>query len=180
MARLKDYYKKEIVPRLTKDFAYKNVMQVPKITKIVVNMGLGEALSNIKILDSASEEISLITGQRPVITKARKSVANFKLREGNPIGCAVTLRREKMYEFLDRLVNVALPRVRDFRGISPKGFDGRGNYTFGIKEQIIFPEISYDKIDKIKGMNITVVTSAKTDEEARSLLRYLGMPFAGS
>ncbi len=180
MARLKDYYKKEIVPRLTKDFAYKNVMQVPKITKIVVNMGLGEALSNIKILDSASEEISLITGQRPIITKARRSVANFKLREGNPIGCAVTLRREKMYEFLDRLVNVALPRVRDFRGISPKGFDGRGNYTFGIKEQIIFPEISYDKIDKIKGMNITVVTTAKTDEEARSLLRYLGMPFAGS
>jgi large subunit ribosomal protein L5 len=180
MARLKDYYKKEIVPRLTKDFGYKNVMQVPKITKIVVNMGLGEALSNIKILDSASEEISLITGQRPVITKARKSVANFKLREGNPIGCAVTLRREKMYEFLDRLVNVALPRVRDFRGISPKGFDGRGNYTFGIKEQIIFPEISYDKIDKIKGMNITIVTTAKTDEEARSLLRYLGMPFAGS
>jgi len=180
MARLKDYYKKEIVPRLTKDFGYKNVMQVPKITKIVVNMGLGEALSNIKILDSASEEISLITGQQPVITKARKSVANFKLREGNPIGCAVTLRREKMYEFLDRLVNVALPRVRDFRGISPKGFDGRGNYTFGIKEHIIFPEISYDKIDKIKGMNITVVTTAKTDEEARSLLRYLGMPFAGS
>jgi large subunit ribosomal protein L5 len=180
MARLKDYYKKEIVPRLTKDFGYKNVMQVPRITKIVVNMGLGEALSNIKILDSASEEISLITGQRPVITKARKSVANFKLREGNPIGCAVTLRREKMYEFLDRLVNVALPRVRDFRGISPKGFDGRGNYTFGIKEQIIFPEISYDKIDKIKGMNITVVTTAKTDEEARSLLRYLGMPFAAS
>jgi large subunit ribosomal protein L5 len=180
MARLKDYYKKEIVPRLTKDFNYKNVMQVPKITKIVVNMGLGEALSNIKILDSASDEIALITGQRPVITRARRSVANFKLREGNPIGCSVTLRREKMYEFLDRLVNVALPRVRDFRGISPKGFDGRGNYTFGIKEQIIFPEISYDKIDKIKGMNITVVTTAKTDEEARSLLRYLGMPFAGS
>jgi large subunit ribosomal protein L5 len=180
MARLKDYYKKEVVSRLTKDFAYKNVMQVPRITKIVVNMGLGEALSNIKILDSASEEIALITGQRPVITRARKSVANFKLREGNPIGCAVTLRREKMYEFLDRLVNVALPRVRDFRGISPKGFDGRGNYTFGIKEQIIFPEISYDKIDKIKGMNITIVTTANTDEEARSLLKYLGMPFGGS
>jgi len=180
MARLKDYYKKEVVSRLTKDYAYKNVMQVPRITKIVVNMGLGEALSNIKILDSASDEIALITGQRPVINRARKSVANFKLREGNPIGCSVTLRREKMYEFLDRLVNVALPRVRDFRGISPKGFDGRGNYTFGIKEQIIFPEISYDKIDKIKGMNITVVTTAKTDEEGRSLLRYLGMPFAGS
>jgi large subunit ribosomal protein L5 len=180
MARLKDYYKKEIVSRLTKDFGYKNAMQVPRITKIVVNMGLGEALSNIKILDSAADEIGLITGQRPIITRARKSVANFKLREGNPIGCAVTLRREKMYEFLDRLVNVALPRVRDFRGISPKGFDGRGNYTFGIKEQIIFPEISYDKIDQIKGMNITVVTTAKTDEEARSLLRYLGMPFAGS
>jgi large subunit ribosomal protein L5 len=180
MARLKDYYKKEVVSRLTKDFGYKNAMQVPRITKIVVNMGLGEALSNIKILDSAADEIGLITGQRPIITRARKSVANFKLREGNPIGCAVTLRREKMYEFLDRLVNVALPRVRDFRGISPKGFDGRGNYTFGIKEQIIFPEISYDKIDQIKGMNITVVTTAKTDEEARSLLRYLGMPFAGS
>jgi large subunit ribosomal protein L5 len=156
MARLKDYYKKEVVSRLTKDFGYKNAMQVP------------------------ADEIGLITGQRPIITRARKSVANFKLREGNPIGCAVTLRREKMYEFLDRLVNVALPRVRDFRGISPKGFDGRGNYTFGIKEQIIFPEISYDKIDQIKGMNITVVTTAKTDEEARSLLRYLGMPFAGS
>jgi large subunit ribosomal protein L5 len=180
MARLKDYYKKEIVPRLTKDFNYKNVMQVPKVTKVIVNMGLGEALSNVKILDSAAEEIALITGQRPVITRARKSVANFKLREGNPIGCSVTLRREKMYEFLDRLVNVALPRVRDFRGISPKGFDGRGNYTFGIREQIIFPEISYDKIDKIKGMNITVVTTANTDEEARSLLRYLGVPFAAA
>jgi large subunit ribosomal protein L5 len=180
MARLKEYYKKEIVSRLTKDFGYKNVMQVPKITKIVVNMGLGEALQNIKILDSAAEEIGLITGQRPVITRAKKSVANFKLREGNPIGCAVTLRREKMYEFLDRLVNVALPRVRDFRGISPKGFDGRGNYTFGIREQIIFPEISYDKIDKIKGMNITIVTTAKTDEEARALLKYMGMPFATS
>jgi large subunit ribosomal protein L5 len=178
MARLKDYYKKEIVARLTKDFAYKNVMQVPKITKIIVNMGLGEALTNIKILDSAAEEIALITGQRPVVTRARKSIANFKLRTGNPIGCSVTLRREKMYEFLDRLVNVALPRVRDFRGVSSKGFDGRGNYTFGIKEQIIFPEISYDKIDKIKGMNITVVTTARTDEEGRALLRYLGMPFA--
>ncbi len=178
MARLKDYYKQEIVSRLTKDFSYKNVMEVPKITKIIVNMGLGEALSNIKILDSAAEEISLIAGQKPVITRARKSIANFKLREGNPIGCSVTLRREKMYEFLDRLVNVALPRVRDFRGISPKGFDGRGNYTFGIREQIIFPEISYDKIDKIKGMNITIVTTAKTDQEARSLLGYLGMPFA--
>jgi large subunit ribosomal protein L5 len=180
MARLKDYYKKEIISRLTKDFGYKNVMQVPRITKVIVNMGLGEALSNIKILDSAAEEIALITGQRPVITRARRSVANFKLREGNPIGCAVTLRREKMYEFLDRLVNVALPRVRDFRGISPKGFDGRGNYTFGIREQIIFPEISYDKIDKIKGMNITIVTTANTDEEARSLLRYLGVPFAAA
>jgi large subunit ribosomal protein L5 len=180
MARLKEYYKKEIVSRLTKDFGYKNVMQVPKITKIIVNMGLGEALQNIKILDSAAEEIGLITGQKPVITRAKKSVANFKLREGNPIGCAVTLRREKMYEFLDRLVNVALPRVRDFRGISPKGFDGRGNYTFGVREQIIFPEISYDKIDKIKGMNITIVTTAKTDEEARALLKYMGMPFATS
>jgi len=177
MIRIKEYYKKEVIPKLMKDFEYKNVMQVPKLTKVVVNMGLGEALQNIKILDSAAEELSLITGQKPVITRAKKPIAAFKLREGNPIGCSVTLRRAKMYEFFDRLVNIALPRVRDFRGISPDAFDGRGNYTLGIKEQIIFPEISYDKIDKIKGMNITVVTTAKTDEEARALLGYLGMPF---
>jgi large subunit ribosomal protein L5 len=178
MARLKEYYKKEVIPQLEKEFGYKNIMQVPKITKIVVNMGLGEALQNIKILESASEEIASITGQKPVITRAKKSIASFKLRDGNPIGCMVTLRREKMYEFLDRLINIALARVRDFRGVSPKGFDGRGNYTLGIKEQIIFPEISYDKIDKIKGMNITIVTTAGTDEEGRALLAYFGMPFS--
>ncbi len=179
MARLKEYYKKEIVPQLQKDFGYANVMQVPKITKIVVNMGLGEALQNIKVLESASDEIASIAGQRPVVTRAKKSIASFKLRDGNPIGSMVTLRREKMYEFLDRLVNIALARVRDFRGVSPKGFDGRGNYTLGIKEQIIFPEISYDKIDKIKGMNITIVTTANTDEEGKALLAYFGMPFSG-
>jgi len=177
-ARLKEFYKKDIIPKMMKDFSYKNVMEVPKVTKVVVNMGLGEALQNIKVLDSATEEIAGMTGQHPVITRARKSIASFKLREGNPIGCMVTLRRERMYEFLDRLINAALPRVRDFRGISPKGFDGRGNFTMGIKEEIIFPEISYDKIDKIKGLNITVVTTAKTDEEGRALLAHLGMPFA--
>jgi large subunit ribosomal protein L5 len=177
MARLKKQYREEIVPRLMKDFGYKNVMQVPKITKIVINMGLGEALQNIKILDSATEEIASMTGQHPVVTKAKKPIASFKLRAGNPIGCMVTLRRERMYEFLDRLVNIALPRVRDFRGISPDAFDGRGNYTLGIKEQIIFPEISYDKIDKIKGLNITIATTARTDEEGKALLGYLGMPF---
>ncbi len=177
MARLKDLYIKDIVPQLTKDFNYKSVMQVPKIEKIVVNMGLGEAIQNVKILDSASEELATITGQKAVITKAKKSIASFKLRQGMPIGCMVTLRRERMYEFLDRLVNVSLPRVRDFKGVSPKGFDGQGNYSLGIKEQLIFPEINYDKIDKIKGMNITIVTSAKTDEEGRALLRLLGMPF---
>lgn len=177
MARLKEEYKKEIIPKLMKDFGYKSVMQVPKIEKIVVNMGLGEALQNIKILDNASKEIATITGQKPVITRARKSIASFKLREGNPIGCMVTLRREKMYEFLDRLVNATLPRVRDFRGVSPNAFDGRGNYSIGIKEEIIFPEINYDKIDKIKGLNVTIVTSAETDEEGKALLTYLGMPF---
>lgn len=177
-ARLKEYYKKEIIPKMIKDFSYKNVMQVPKVTKVVVNMGLGEALQNIKVLDSATDEITDMTGQHPVITRARKSIASFKLREGNPIGCMVTLRRERMYEFLDRLINASLPRVRDFRGVSPKGFDGRGNFTMGIKEEIIFPEISYDKIDKIKGLNITIVTTAKTDEEGRALLTHLGMPFA--
>lgn len=177
MARLNEVYKNEIVPQLTKDFGYSNIMQVPKIEKIVVNMGLGEAIQNVKILDSAVEELAMITGQKTVITKAKKSIASFKLRQGMPIGCMVTLRREKMYEFLDRLINVALPRVRDFKGVSGKGFDGRGNYSLGIKEQLIFPEINYDKIDKIKGLNITIVTSAKSDEEGKALLKQLGMPF---
>jgi large subunit ribosomal protein L5 len=177
MARLKELYKKEMIPQLTKEFSYRNVMEVPKLEKIVINMGLGEAIQNVKILDSAAAEMMSIAGQKPVITKARKSIASFKLREGMPIGCMVTLRKEKMYEFLDRLVNVALPRVRDFKGVSPKGFDGRGNYSLGVKEQLIFPEINYDKVDKIKGMNITVVTTAKTDEEGRALLKLLGMPF---
>ena len=176
MARLKEQYKNEIVPALMKEYGYKSVMQVPKIVKVVVNMGLGEAITNIKITDSAAKEIGQITGQRPVITRAKQSIANFKLRKGMPIGCMVTLRRDRMYEFLDRLINVALPRVRDFKGLSPKAFDGRGNYSIGIKEQIIFPEIDYDKIDKIKGLNITVVTTAVTDEESKSLLRHFGMP----
>lgn len=176
-ARLRGKYKDEVVPALMKEFGYGNVMQVPKIEKIVVNMGLGEAIANAKILDSAVEQLGLITGQKPVVTKARKSIANFKLRQGQSIGAMVTLRSDRMFEFLDRLLSVALPRVRDFKGVSPKAFDGAGNYTLGIKEQIIFPEIVYDKVDKIKGMNITVVTSAKTDEEARALLRLLGMPF---
>jgi len=177
MARLKELYVKELIPQMTKEFSYKNVMEVPKLEKIVINMGLGDAIQNIKILDSATAEMTSIAGQKPVITKARKSIASFKLREGMPIGCMVTLRKGKMYEFLDRLVNVALPRVRDFKGVSPKGFDGRGNYSLGVKEQLIFPEINYDKVDKIKGMNITVVTTAKTDDEARFLLKLLGMPF---
>lgn len=177
MARLNELYKNEIVPQLTKDFGYSNIMQVPKIEKIVVNMGLGEAIQNVKILDSAVEELAIITGQKSVITKAKKSIASFKLRQGMPIGCMVTLRREKMFEFLDRLINVALPRVRDFKGVSGKGFDGRGNYSLGIKEQLIFPEIEYDKIDKIKGLNITIVTSARSDEEGKALLKQLGMPF---
>src|SRR6266545_1715412 len=177
MARLQELYNKEMVPQLVKDFEYKNIMQVPKLVKIVVNMGLGEAIQNVKILDSAVEELALITGQKAVVTKAKKSIATFKLRQGMPIGCMVTLRKEMMYEFLDRLVNVSLARVRDFKGVSAKGFDGNGNYSLGIKEQLIFPEINYDKIDKIKGMNITIVTSAKTDEEGRALLRLLGMPF---
>jgi len=177
MARLYDFYKQECVPAMMQEFRYKSTMQSPRLKKIIVNMGLGEATQNIKILDSASAELAAITGQKPVVTRARKSIAAFKLREGMPIGCMVTLRRDKMFEFLDRLVNVALPRVRDFRGVSDKAFDGRGNYTLGIKEQIIFPEIDYDKIDKIKGMNITIVTSASTDEEAKFLLKRLGMPF---
>jgi large subunit ribosomal protein L5 len=177
MARLKDYYLKTVVPALIKEFDYKNSMQVPKMQKIVVNMGLGEAISNVKIIDGAVQEMAMITGQKPVITKAKKSIATFKLRQGMPIGCSVTLRKEVMYEFFDRLVNVALPKVRDFRGISAAAFDGRGNYSIGLHEQIIFPEIEYDKIDKIKGMNITIVTSAKTDDEARVLLRLMGVPF---
>lgn len=177
MARLKELYNTEIIPKLRSDFGYKNIMEVPKIVKVVVNMGLGEAIQNVKILDSAAAEVSAITGQKPVITKAKKSIASFKLRQGMPIGCMVTLRRDTMYEFLDRLMNVSLPRVRDFKGVSGKAFDGKGNYTLGIKEQIIFPEINYDVVDKVKGMNVTIVTTAKSDEEGRALLKYLGMPF---
>jgi large subunit ribosomal protein L5 len=177
MARLKELYNTEIIPRLMKDFNYRNVMEVPKLEKIVINMGLGEAIQNVKILDSAVVELAAIAGQKAVITKAKKSIASFKLRQGMPIGCMVTLRREKMYEFLDRLVNVSLPRVRDFKGVSGKAFDGNGNYSLGVKEQLIFPEINYDKVDKIKGMNITVVTNARNDEEGRALLKLMGMPF---
>jgi large subunit ribosomal protein L5 len=177
MARLKERYQKEIVPALMDEFRFKNVMQVPRLQKIVVNVGLGQATQNVKVIDTAVAEITSITGQKPVVTKARKSIATFKLRRGMPIGCMVTLRGEKMWEFLDRLVNVALPRVRDFRGVSLKAFDGRGNYSLGIKEQIIFPEINYDKVERISGMNITINTSAKNDEEAKSLLQRLGMPF---
>ena len=177
MSRLKDIYQSEIIPKLRSDFAYKNVMEVPKITKIVLNMGLGEAIQNVKILDSAALELNAIAGQKSVITKAKKSIATFKLRQGMPIGCMVTLRRDKMYEFLDRLMNVSLARVRDFKGVSGKAFDGKGNYTLGIKEQLIFPEINYDSVDKIKGLNITIVTSAKSDEEGKALLKYMGMPF---
>jgi large subunit ribosomal protein L5 len=177
MSQLKTVYRQEIIPKLVERFDYKNVMQVPKLSKIVLNMGLGEAIQNIKILDSAVEELGLIASQRPVITRARKSIASFKLRAGVPIGCMVTLRGERMYDFLIKLVNVALPRVRDFRGVSGKAFDGRGNYSLGIKEHIIFPEIDYDKIDRIKGLNVTVVTTARTDEEGKELLRLIGMPF---
>ncbi|NJD38213.1 MAG: 50S ribosomal protein L5 [Geobacter sp.] len=177
MARLKELYQNEVVAKLRSEFNYTNIMQVPKIEKVVVNMGLGEAIQNIKILDSASSELSKITGQKSVITKAKKSIASFKLREGMPIGCMVTLRRDRMYEFLDRLLNVALPRVRDFKGVSGKAFDGQGNYTLGIKEQLIFPEINYEEIDKIKGLNVTIVTSAKNDEEGKALLKHMGMPF---
>ena len=177
MSRLKDIYSSEIFPKLRNDFSYKSCMEVPQIKKIVVNMGLGEAIQNVKILDSATTELGLITGQKSVITKAKKSIATFKLREGMPIGCMVTLRRDRMYEFLDRLINVSLARVRDFKGVSGKAFDGKGNYTLGVKDQLIFPEINYDNVDKIKGMNITIVTSAKTDEEGKALLKYLGMPF---
>ena len=177
MAKLKEVYQEKAVPALMKRFSYKNRMEVPKLDKIVINMGLGEAIQNIKILDSAVQELSQITGQKPVITKAKKSIAQFKLRTGMPIGCMVTLRKEKMYEFFNRLVNLALPRVRDFKGLSGKSFDGRGNYALGIREQLIFPEIHYDKIEKVKGMNIVITTTAKTDEEGKELLRLLGMPF---
>ena len=177
MSQLKEFYEKEAVPKLTKTFNYKNIMQVPRLEKVVLNMGLGEAIQNIKLLDTAAAELQIIAGQHPVITRAKKSIAAFKLREGMPIGCMVTLRRNRMYDFFYKLVNVALPRVRDFRGISGKAFDGRGNYSLGIKEHIIFPEIEYDKIDKIKGLNISVVTSARNDEEGKELLRLLGMPF---
>ena len=177
MARLQDQYKAEIVPRLKEKFGYRNVMQVPRLSKVVVNMGLGDAIENVKVIETAAAEIATITGQKPVVTKARKSIANFKLREGVPIGVMVTLRRDQMYHFLDKLIAIALPRVRDFKGVSPRGFDGRGNYTLGIKEQIMFPEVNYDKIDKIRGMNITIVTTARTDEEGLELLRLMGMPF---
>lgn len=176
-ARLKKYYEEEVIPVMMKEFGYKSIMQVPKIEKIAVNMGLGEAIQNIKVLDSAMEELSKITGQKPVITKARRSIATFKLRQGMSIGCRVTLRQEKMYEFFDRLVSVSIPRVRDFRGISPTSFDGRGNFTMGLHEQIIFPEIEYDKIEKVRGMNVVIVTTAKTDQEARFLLKLMGVPF---
>ena len=178
MSRLKEQYQNEIVDAMTKKFGYKNVMEVPKLDKIVVNMAIGEAKENPKVLETAAAELETITGQHAVLTKAKKSIANFKIREGQAIGCKVTLRGEKMYEFLDRLVNLALPRVRDFRGVNPNGFDGRGNYSLGIKEQIIFPEIEYDKIDKVRGMDVIMVTTAKTDEEARELLRLFNMPFA--
>ncbi len=178
MARLKDQYKSEIVPALMKKFSYKSVMQVPKLDKIVINVGAGDAKDNTKMLDAIVGDIAAITGQRPIVTKARKSVANFKLREGMGIGVKVTLRGDKMYEFMDRLFNVALPRVRDFRGINPNSFDGRGNYALGVREQLIFPEIEYDKVDKVRGMDIIFVTTAKTDEEASELLTQLGAPFA--
>jgi len=177
MSRLKTLYVEEIRPLLMKEFNYRNIMEAPKLQKIVLNIGLGEAIQNIKLLDNAVEELALIAGQRPVITRAKKSIASFKLREKMPIGCMVTLRRDRMYDFFEKLVHITLPRVRDFRGISAKSFDGRGNYTLGIREQIIFPEINYDKIDKVKGLNITIQTTAKTDEEGRFLLKAMGLPF---
>jgi large subunit ribosomal protein L5 len=177
MAGLKEYYRNDCIPQLISEFGYKNPMEVPKLKKITLNMGLGEAVQNSKIIDSASNELTLISGQKAVVTRAKKSIATFKLREGMPIGCCVTLRGDRMYDFLSKLVHIALPRVRDFRGVSFKGFDGRGNYNLGIKEHIIFPEIDYDKIDKIKGLNISITTSAKTDAEGRFLLQVMGMPF---
>jgi len=177
MPRLKEKYQEEILPALKQDFGYHSVMEVPHITKVVVNIGLGEAIQNTKALDNASKDITLITGQKPIVRKARKSIATFKLREGTPIGIKVTLRGDRMYDFLDRLMNVALPRMRDFRGVSPDAFDGRGNYTLGLQEQLVWPEIDYDTIDKVRGMEITIVTTAKTDEEGRRLLQLFGMPF---
>jgi large subunit ribosomal protein L5 len=176
-ARLKERYQKNVAPQIAKDFGISNPMAVPRIQKVVINMGMGEAIANQKILDTAADELRAITGQKPVITKAKKSIASFKLRQGMPIGVVVTLRGDRMYEFLDRLVSVALPRVRDFRGVSPKAFDGRGNYTIGIREQLIFPEIDFNKVDKLRGMNITIVTTARNDEQSRALLKGLGMPF---
>jgi large subunit ribosomal protein L5 len=178
MARLKEFYSKEVAPAMMKKFDYKNVMEIPKVEKVVINMGVSDAVGNPKSLDAAVADLTQISGQKPVVTKAKKSISAFKLREGMSIGAKVTLRGERMYHFMDKLLNVALPRVRDFRGISPKAFDGRGNYTLGVKEQLIFPEMEYDKIDKIRGMDITIVTSANTDEEARELLKLMGMPFS--
>jgi len=177
--RLRKKYAEEVVPALMKEFGYKNALQVPRLEKITVNTCLSEAVQNVKVLDTAVAEVTAVTGQKPVVTKAKKAIANFKLREGAPIGCAVTLRRERMYEFLDRLIHVALPRVRDFRGVSDRSFDGRGNYSLGIREQVIFPEILVDKVDKTRGLTISIVTTAKTDSEGKALLRHLGMPFAG-
>jgi large subunit ribosomal protein L5 len=177
MSRLRDRYSKDVAPTLAKEFGYKNVMAIPKIEKVVVNMGLGEATGNAKIVDTGVDEIARLTGQKPVVTRAKKSIAQFKVRKGMPIGVMVTLRGDRMWEFLDRLISIALPRVRDFRGVSPRGFDGRGNYTLGLKDQLLFPEIDYMKVDKARGMNISVVTTAKTDEESRKLLQLLGMPF---
>ncbi|MBW8712647.1 MAG: 50S ribosomal protein L5 [Acidobacteria bacterium] len=177
MSRLKERYEKEVAPALKKEFGYTNVMAIPKIEKIVVNMGLGEATQNAKIVDTGADEVARVTGQKPVTTRAKKSIAQFKVRQGMPIGAMVTLRGERMWEFLDRLISVALPRVRDFRGVSPRGFDGRGNYTLGLKDQLLFPEIDYMKVDKARGMNISVVTTAKSDQESRKLLQLLGMPF---
>jgi len=177
MARITETYQEKVVPAMIKRFSYRNVMQVPKLDKIIINMGLGEAIENIKILDSAAQELGQITGQKAIITKARRSIAQFKVRAGMPIGCMVTLRKERMFEFFNRLVNVALPRVRDFKGLSGNSFDGRGNYALGIREQLIFPEIHYEKVDKVRGMNIVIVTTARTDEEAKELLKLMGMPF---
>ena len=180
MSRLKERYQKEVVPALTKEFGYTNVMAVPRVEKVVVNMGLGEATSNIKIIDTGADELGRITGQKPVTRRSKKSISQFKVRKGQPVGTMVTLRGDRMWEFLDRLMNIALPRVRDFKGVSPKGFDGRGNYTLGLRDQLLFPEIDYMKVDKARGMNISVVTTARTDEESRKLLQLLGMPFRTS
>ena len=180
MTRLKEKYQKDVVPALQKEFGYKNVMAVPKVEKVVVNMGLGEATANAKLIDTGADELARITGQKPVTRRAKKSIAQFKVRKGQPIATMVTLRGERMWEFLDRLMNIALPRVRDFKGVSPKGFDGRGNYTLGLRDQLLFPEIDYMKVDKARGMNVSVVTTAKTDEEAKKLLQFIGMPFRAS